>query len=129
MNFFCRYCFCTKNEIRDLKGIIFFQLDIWLFHSTVLVHIIQHCGFLLGHTEWGIQRNYDSHIENFDGCKVSKGCIWKPVMTFDAETCLPDMLHMKKVTKLINQLVDWSILQKKEEVLINEMKFHKIPFV
>ena len=70
-------------------------------------------------------------MENLESKNISKGCIREPVMKFDIECCPPDMLHMKKgiITKLITQLVDWSILQKKEEILMNEMKFHKIPFV
>ena len=97
----------------------------------VFLEIMKYFCLFLGNTDWGIQRNYDSHIENMEGCKISKGCICKPVMPFNAESCPPDMLHMKKgiITKLINQLVDWSVLQKKEEVLTNQMKIHKIPFV
>ena len=54
-----------------------------------------------------------------------------PALPFDADHYLPDMLHMKKgiITKLVNQLVDWSLVQKREEALMSEMKKHKIPFV
>ena len=52
-------------------------------------------------------------------------------MEIDANCCPPDMLHLKKgiISKLINQLVDWTMTQNKEEALMKQMKEHKIPFV
>ena len=60
-----------------------------------------------------------------------KGCICAPAFPFGADQCPPDMLHMKKgiISKLVNQVVDWTILQHREEALMSEMKKHKIPFV
>ena len=51
-------------------------------------------------------------------------------MQIDAKSCPPDILHMKKgiISKLMNQVVDWVILQGKEEALLGQMKEHKIPF-
>ena len=52
-------------------------------------------------------------------------------MEFNAQHCPPDMLHLKKgiISKLITQVVDWTIAQRREEDLLAEMKRHKIPFV
>ena len=60
-----------------------------------------------------------------------KGCIRKPAIVIDSDQCPPDMLHLKKdiISKLVNQLVDWTLLQHTEEALLCEMKKHKIPFV
>ena len=65
-----------------------------------------------------------------DGCKVKKGCICKPVMEIEPTNCPPDILHMKKgiISKLLNQVVDWVVIQGKERLLIAQMKEHKIPF-
>ena len=62
--------------------------------------------------------------------KNKKGCVHKLVMNLEPTSCPPDFLHMKKgiITKLINQIVDWVILQGKEEKLIGQMKEHRIPF-
>ena len=66
-----------------------------------------------------------------DGSKLKKGCIRKPVMQIEPTNCPPDTLHMKKgiITKLLNQVVDWVVLQGKESQLIAQMKEHKIPFM
>ena len=52
-------------------------------------------------------------------------------MALDAENSPPDMLHLKKgiISKLVNQLVDWTLLQHREEALLSEMRKHRIPFV
>ena len=62
--------------------------------------------------------------------KLKKGCIRKPFIQLEPTSCLPDLLHMKKgiISKLLNQLVDWVVLQGKEKQLIQQMKEHKIPF-
>ena len=62
--------------------------------------------------------------------KVRKGCIHKPVLQIEPTHCPPDLLHMKKgiISKLVNQLVDWVIIQRKERMLMQQMKEHKIPF-
>ena len=77
-----------------------------------------------------MQRNYNKHLELLNNTSHSQGCIHMPAFPFDAENYLPDMLHMKKgiITKLVNQLVDWTLIQKRE-ALLAEMKKHKIPFV
>ena len=51
-------------------------------------------------------------------------------MDIEPTCCPPDILHMKKgiISKLLNQVVDWVILQGKEEKLIGQMKEHRIPF-
>ena len=45
--------------------------------------------------------------------------------------CPPDILHMKKgiILKLLNQVVDWVVIQGKERMLMEQMKEHKIPFM
>ena len=62
--------------------------------------------------------------------KNNKGYIREPLLKVDASSCPPDMLHMKKgiISKLVNQLVNWAIVQKREEKLMAEMKRHKIHF-
>ena len=51
-------------------------------------------------------------------------------MRMDPKNCPPDILHMKKgiITKLVNQLVDWTMAQGNENKLIDQMKKNKIPF-
>ena len=62
--------------------------------------------------------------------KMKKGCIRKPLLQIEPTSCPLDLLHMKKgiISKLLNQLVDWVVLQGKEKQLIQQMKQHKIPF-
>ena len=63
-------------------------------------------------------------------CSPNKSCIRKPVMKMEAANCPPDLLHMKKgiITKLVNQLVDWTMAQSNEKKLLDQMKKNKIPF-
>ena len=60
----------------------------------------------------------------------NKGCIRQPLLEVDASCCPPDILHMKKgiISKLVNQLVNWCVVQKRETQLLDEMKRHKIHF-
>ena len=60
-----------------------------------------------------------------------KGCIRKPVMNFDPDQYMPDTLHLKKgiISKLVSQLVEWSLIQGKQQALLGQMKKHRIPFV
>ena len=82
-------------------------------------------------THWPVQRTYVEHMKSLQRKTNRNGCIRPPVTEINAENCPPDMLHMKKgiITKLVNQLVDWTLTQGKEEDLMAEMKHHKIPFV
>ena len=78
-----------------------------------------------------MDRNYEKHLELLGKTGKCLGCIRTPALPLDAEQCPPDMLHLKKgiISKLLNQVVDWTLLQHREEFLISEMKKHKIPFV
>ena len=60
----------------------------------------------------------------------NKGCVHEPLLPIEPDHCPPDMLHMKKgiISKLLNQVVEWVVLQGREESLMNEMKVNKIPF-
>ena len=60
-----------------------------------------------------------------------QGCVRMPAMQINAAQCPPDMLHLQKgiISKLVSQLVDWTITQRKEQQLLAQMKIHKIPFV
>ena len=82
-----------------------------------------------GRKKWSIQRSYKKHMKLL-GCNPNKGCIRKPFIKIEPEFCPPDILHMKKgiITKLINQLVEWSLQQGRENKLVQEMKSKKIPF-
>ena len=87
--------------------------------------------FCLEHTTWTIERNYDKHVELLHKAGSSQGCVHEPALPFDAEQSPPDMLHLKKgiISKLLNQVVDWTLLQHREDCLLSEMKRHKIPFM
>ena len=87
--------------------------------------------FCTEHQKWDIQRTYSKHVELLRKGLQSQGCIRMPAMSFDANTCPPDMLHLKKgiISKLISQLVDWSVIQGRENVLLRQMRDNKIPFV
>ena len=82
------------------------------------------------HPEWPIQRYYKRHLELMACSKDRKGCIKKPVMKFNATSCPPDMLHLKKgiISKLLNQVVDWAVIQGNEHKIMQQMKEHRIPF-
>ena len=62
--------------------------------------------------------------------ETNKGCIREPLLQVDSSSCPPDILHMKKgiISKLVNQLVNWSIVQHREDKLLQEMKRNKIHF-
>ena len=64
-------------------------------------------------------------------CTQNKSCIQKPVMNIEPSYCPPDILLIKKgiITKLVNQLVDWTLVQGNEKKLIEEMKKNRIPFM
>ena len=66
----------------------------------------------------------------FCDSKKKKGCIRKPLINIQPVDSPPDVLHMKKgiISNLLNQLVDWVILQGCEAELMAQMKEHKIPF-
>ena len=78
-----------------------------------------------------MERTYEKHLQLLAKPNNCLGCIRKPALSFDAHQCPPDMLHLKKgiISKLVNQVVEWSIVQKRENALQAEMKKHKIPFV
>ena len=80
--------------------------------------------------EWNIERNNVNHEELLHKSNNKKGCIRKKALNLEPEFCPPDILHMKKgiISKLLNQVVDWVVLQGKEKELISQMKEHKIPF-
>ena len=80
--------------------------------------------------QWLIEQTLAKHMILLKESKDKQGCIRKPMISLEPTNCPPDLLHMKKgiISKLINQLVDWVVLQGKEENLMNEMKKHKIPF-
>ena len=80
---------------------------------------------------WPIDRTHDNHLRLQNQRNGHLGCIRKPLLALNSDCCPPDMLHLKKgiISKLINQLVDWVIIKKKEELLISEMQKNKIPFV
>ena len=65
-----------------------------------------------------------------ESSKEKKGCIRRPLIKLDATSCPPNMLHLKKglITKLMNQIVDWSVIQGNEHKIIDQMRQHKIPF-
>ena len=69
-------------------------------------------------------------MDLMESSKERKGCIRKPLIKVDASSCPPDMLHLKKglITKLLNQVVDWSVIQGNEDKIIDQMREHKIPF-
>ena len=81
-------------------------------------------------SDWPVQRHYQLHLELMDS-KDKKRCIKTPFMWIDSTCCPPDILHMKKgiISKLINQVVDWVLLQGKEDKLVAQMKDLKIPFM
>ena len=81
-------------------------------------------------SEWPIERTYCEHMKLMCDSKLKKGSIRKPLLRLEPTSCPPDLLHMKKgiISKLLNQLVDWVVLQGKEKELIDQMKHHKIPF-
>ena len=72
------------------------------------------------HPEWLVVRTYAEHISLMEDSKNKKGCIRKLVMQIEPTQCPPDLLHMKKknITKLLNQVVDWVIIQGKEHKLV-----------
>ena len=78
-----------------------------------------------------IERNYEKHLELLQQGSKSQGCIRMPVLPFAPEHYPPDMFHLKKgiISKLVNQLVDWTLLQHREQALLSEMKKHNIPFM
>ena len=78
-----------------------------------------------------MEHTYEKHLDLLDRNKNPLGCIPEPALSFDSEQCPPDMLHLKKgiISKLVNQLVDWAIVQRKEDALLAEMRKNKIPFV
>ena len=81
--------------------------------------------------EWPIERTYCEHLKLMCDSKLKKGCIRKPAMKLEPTSSPPDLLHMKKgiISKLLNQLVDWVVIQGKEKQLLDQMKKHKIPFM
>ena len=60
----------------------------------------------------------------------NKSCIRRPLLHVDATSCPPDLLHLKKgiISKLLTQLVDWTVLQGREQALMQQIKAAKIHF-
>ena len=86
--------------------------------------------FVTDFRDWPIEQTYSEHLQLLCESKVKQGCVRKPLIQLEPTSCIPDLLHMKKgiISKLLNQLVDWVILQGKEQQLLGEMKRHRIPF-
>ena len=65
-----------------------------------------------------------------ESSKERKGCVRRPLLKLEPTACPPDMLHMKKgiISKLLNQVVDWIVIQGNEKKLMSQMQDHKIPF-
>ena len=74
-------------------------------------------------------RNHDDHLKLLQETN-NKGCIREPLLEINSQNCPPDLLHMKKgiISKLVTQLVNWSVVQKREQKLMDEMKKNKIQF-
>ena len=79
---------------------------------------------------WPVERNYHDHMKMLADAQNNKGCIREPLLELDSSCCPPDLLHMKKgiISKLVNQLVNWAIVQNRENKLLEEMTKHKIHF-
>ena len=102
-----------------------------LSYPNVQIHNYVYDFPFIENPEWIISRTYSEHMILMGDSRNKKGYICKPVMQLEPTSCPPDLLHMKKaiITKLMNQVVDWVILQGKEEQLIAQMKEHRIPFM
>ena len=113
---------CNRNRILFVLLFLVFIVIVYVSHKVYLV-------YFLDIPQWPIEHNYESHIQLMD-TKERKGCVKKPFMQINANYCPPDILHMKKgiISKLMNQVVDWVILQGKEDKLMSQMKKHRIPF-
>ena len=89
------------------------------------------CPTFPGKNQWTLSRNHEKHLKLLQQQGLQcQGCIQKPAIPFEADQCPPDMLHLKKgiISKLVNQFVDWAIVQHREEALMCEIKKHKISF-
>ena len=97
--------------------------------KKLTVVIIETYGLSAGFTDWPIQRCLEDHMHNMRE-KNPKSCVREPLIKIEPQNCPPDILHMKKaiITKMLNQIVDWVLLQGKEEELLNQMRQNKIPF-
>ena len=81
-------------------------------------------------SDWPIERTFENHMQSLRNSQNHQGCIRPPLLEVDSASCPPDILHMKKgiISKLVNQLVNWAVVQKRENYLIDEMKRNKIHF-
>ena len=96
---------------------------------TSLHQIFKVCTLLSEYTEWDVERNYSDHMALLKSPN-SKSCTREPLLKINADCCPPDILHLKKaiITKLLNQVVDWVILQGNESKLMDEIHKNKIKF-
>ena len=78
---------------------------------------------------WRIQRTMDlaTYLRTQDD---PKGQVREPLLHIDAIDCPPDILHMRKAiyTKLFDQVVTFSICQKRQKNLILELERIGIKF-
>ena len=97
----------------------------------VLVYTCMWISLSVDHEEWPVERTYNKHMDLLNKGKKCRGCIRPPALCFNCDQYPPDMLHLKKgiISKLVNQLVDWCLIQGNESALLSEMKRHRIPFV
>ena len=71
---------------------------------------------------WPIQRTKQLANHLFQQVD-KKGQIRKPLLNLDAKNCPPDILHMRRAsfTKLLDQVIQFSMNQKAETKLVAEM--------
>ena len=104
--------------------------NLWGFFCNYTLNFLI-WSFYTDHKAWDLERSYEKHMELIGKGSQCQGCIRPPAMPFDAEQYPPDMLHLKEgiILKLVNQVVDWTMIQHREKDLVAEMKRNRIPFV
>ena len=131
--YFCRYCFCTKEQLSRIRG-----TTCSMYHSQVVLFLfwklkcLQKFYIFISFADipqWLVERTCATH-NNLLSEWNNKSCVRQMLINVEPSQCPPDMLHMKKgiITKLVNQLVDWAVLQGRTEHLLRQMKDNKIPF-
>ncbi|XP_078701561.1 uncharacterized protein LOC144927753 [Branchiostoma floridae x Branchiostoma belcheri] len=97
---FCLWCHCKKEEICDFDK-----------------------------PSWNIQRKPGDH-NRFLGQREHKGHVLPPLVDFNFDEIVPDVLHMgmRIRGKLFNQVVVWAINQRRTKELVAAMKDTGVPF-
>ena len=85
--------------------------------------------YLITQALWPIER-CTVHRNLHFGKRDHKGYVREALIKIDAENCPPDHLHLRRslINRLLNQVIEWSIVQSSQNKFLEEMNRIQVQF-